>query len=373
MENLGGLNLESLRNFYSGKKVLITGNTGFKGSWMSLLLHVLGAEVVGYSLPSYTVPSIYTALGLYDLVPSYEGDIRDLSKISDVIYGVKPDLIFHLAAQPLVRRSYLEPIITYETNVIGTLNVLEAARKFGNLLAFVCITTDKCYENTGRRDGYTEDCPMGGYDPYSSSKGCVELLCSSYRRSFLNLDRGYLLSTARAGNVIGGGDWSSDRLIPDCMRAFSSDGTVTLRNPRAIRPWQHVLEPLYGYLILAMKMVEFGSDLSTGFNFGPDPKSELTVEEVARLACYTYGFGKVEVIESDENPHEAQFLSLNINKSKEILGWRPVMTSKEAIVNTVNWYKKYYELVHGGYDAHLVSNELIKLTFGQIENYLNRV
>ena len=268
-------------NIYKNKKVFLTGHTGFKGSWLALWLTRLGAEVCGYSLSPNTNPSMFQKLDIGNKISkSIIGDILDSEKLEKAISDFQPEIMFHLAAQPLVRLSYSEPLLTYQTNVIGTLNVLEAARKCSSVKAFVNVTTDKCYENKEIQRGYREDDPMGGYDMYSSSKGCVEIMSSSYRRSFLK--DGYAMATARAGNVIGGGDWALDRLIPDCIRGINDGIDIEIRNPVAVRPWQHVLEPLSGYLLLGQKLLEDGQKYADGFNFGPNEESVLTVAEVAK-------------------------------------------------------------------------------------------
>ena len=281
------------KNIYKNKKVLITGHTGFKGSWLTLWLKSLGADVLGYSLEPETNPSMYEELEIYGKCKNVFGNILDEKLLNEAFKEFQPDIVFHLAAQPLVRLSYKEPILTYKTNVIGTLNVLESARNCNSVKAFVNVTTDKCYENNEIRIGYKEDDPMGGYDMYSSSKGCVEIMSSSYRRSFLQEEGSMAMATARAGNVIGGGDWAVDRLIPDCIRGINSDKNIEIRNPIAIRPWQFVLEPLSGYLLLGQKLLEEGKNFAQGFNFGPKEDSVLTVADVAQKVVQYYGKGNV--------------------------------------------------------------------------------
>ena len=280
-------------DIYKNKKVLITGHSGFKGGWLTLWLKFLGADVLGYSLEPNTNPSIFEELEIYGRCRNVFGNILDEKQLNEAFKEFQPEIVFHLAAQPLVRLSYSEPILTYKTNVIGTLNVLEAARKCKSVKAFVNVTTDKCYENKEVKRGYTEDDPMGGYDMYSSSKGCVEIMSSSFRRSFLQDEKSYALATARAGNVIGGGDWSLDRLVPDCIRSINKGINIEIRNPAAVRPWQHVLEPLGGYLLLGQKLIENGKKYAEGFNFGPNEESVLTVSEVSQKVCDYYGKGKV--------------------------------------------------------------------------------
>lgn len=330
-------------NIYKNKKVFLTGHTGFKGSWLSLWLTSLGAKVCGYSLEPNTNPSMFRELNIEDKIEkSVIGDILDEKKLESAISDFQPDIVFHLAAQPLVRLSYSEPIMTYKTNVIGSLNVLEYASKFKNVKAFVNITTDKCYENKEVAKGYKEDAPMGGYDMYSSSKGCVEIMSSSFRRSFLQDKDSMAMATARAGNVIGGGDWADDRLIPDCIRAINTDKDIEIRNPVAVRPWQHVLEPLSGYLLLGQKLLEEGKKYAEGFNFGPNEDSVLKVAEVAQKVCEYYGKGNV-VVHKKDDLHEANLLMLNIDKAQKVVGWAPTYNADTAIKKTVEWYKRFYQ------------------------------
>ncbi len=344
-------------NIYEGKRVFLTGHTGFKGSWLALWLTSLGAKVCGYSLVPNTAPSMFEELNIGDKIyKSIIGNILDFDKLQKEINDFQPEIIFHLAAQPLVRLSYSEPILTYQTNVIGTLNVLEAARRCSSVKAFVNITTDKCYENKEINRGYKEDEPMGGYDMYSSSKGCVEIMSSSFRRSFL--ENGYAMATARAGNVIGGGDWAMDRLIPDCIRYINSGQKIEIRNPLAVRPWQHVLEPLSGYLLLGQKLLEEGKKYAEGFNFGPDEESVLRVADVAAKVCKFYGRGEV-VVHKKDNLHEANLLMLNIEKAEKVLGWTPTYKADKAIETTVEWYKNFYAKDTNIYDY----------TMSQIKNY----
>ncbi len=336
-------------NIYKNKKVFLTGHTGFKGSWLALWLAKLGAEVCGYSLNPNTEPSMFKELEIdKKITKSIIGDILEYENLAQNIKEFMPDVVFHLAAQPIVRLSYAEPILTYKTNVIGSLNVLEASRNCTSVKAFINVTTDKCYENKEINRGYKEDEPMGGYDMYSSSKGCVEIMSSSFRRSFLQKENSMAMATARAGNVIGGGDWAQDRLIPDCIRGINEGKDIEIRNPIAVRPWQHVLEPLSGYLLLGQKLLECYSaqdelrkKFCQGFNFGPKEDSVLTVAEVSDMVCDFYGKGKV-VVGQKSSLHEAGLLMLNIEKAKEVLGWTPTLKAKEAILNTVNWYKHFY-------------------------------
>ena len=346
-------------NIYQGKRVFLTGHTGFKGSWLALWLTRLGAEVCGYSLLPNTTPSMFEELKIEDkIAKSVIGNILDEVSLERTMQDFQPDIVFHLAAQPLVRLSYSEPVMTYKTNVIGTLNVLEAARKCSSVKAFVNITTDKCYENKEINRGYREDEPMGGYDMYSSSKGCVEIMSSSFRRSFLQKDGTYAMATARAGNVIGGGDWALDRLIPDCIRGINNGIDIEIRNPIAVRPWQHVLEPLSGYLLLGQKLLEDGKKYADGFNFGPNEESVLTVADVAKRVTEFYGKGNVFVGEASPL-HEAGLLMLNIEKAERVLGWTPTFNADAAISKTVDWYKKFYEK----------TNDMHAFTLEQIEEY----
>ncbi|MBR2504775.1 MAG: CDP-glucose 4,6-dehydratase, partial [Elusimicrobiaceae bacterium] len=347
------------KNTYKGKKVLVTGHTGFKGSWLTLWLKELGAHVCGYALEPNTTPSLFDAAQVADGIVNVFGDILDTEKLNKTFQDFQPEIVFHLAAQPLVRLSYAEPVLTYQTNVIGSLNVLEAARKTASVKAFVNVTTDKCYENKEINRGYKEDEPMGGYDMYSSSKGCVEILSSSYRRSFLK--DGYAMATARAGNVIGGGDWALDRLIPDCVRAIEAGEEIEIRNPVATRPWQHVLEPLSGYLLLGHLLYTQGSKYAEGFNLGPNAESVLTVAEVAQLAVKEYGRGSVKVHKKDDL-HEANLLMLDITKAEQVLGWVPTYTAQEAVAKTIAWYKRFYQ-----------GEPMLAFTLQQIHEYEERI
>lgn len=346
---------------YNGKKVFVTGHTGFKGGWLCLWLKTLGADVLGYSLEPDTKPALFNVIELDKQIKSVFGNILDSGKLEKTMQDFKPDVVFHLAAQPLVRRSYCEPVLTYETNVMGSLNVLEAARKCPSVKAMVNVTTDKCYENKETFQGYKEDDPMGGYDMYSSSKGCVEVMSSSYRRSFLSDGKPYALATARAGNVIGGGDWAVDRLIPDCVRFIQENKKIEIRNPQAIRPWQHVLEPISGYLLLGEKLLQEGEKFAQGFNFGPEQESVLTVADVAQRAVNYWGKGEV-VIHKKDNLHEAELLMLNIEKAKNILGWQPVYHADEAVLQTIEWYKHFYN-----------GDDMLEFSVKQIKEYQSKI
>ena len=350
------------QGIYKGKKVLLTGSTGFKGSWLVLLLKKLGASVYGYSLNPNTTPNMFSECNINSIIDKQViGDIKDSELLNKVVCECKPDIIFHLAAQPLVRLSYEQPKDTYETNVIGTLNVYEAVRKSKCVKAIVSITTDKCYENKEWEYGYREIDPMGGYDPYSSSKGCVELLSNSYRRSFYEKE-GILLATARAGNVIGGGDWAKDRLIPDFVRAIDKNEKINIRNPLAIRPWQHVLEPLYGYLTLGAELLKGNEDIASAWNFGPNDLNVLSVKEVLDKCIGIFGRGGYKIDDSNQ-PHEALLLKLDISKAKSILKWKPILDVDKAIEMTIDWYKYFYNK----------EGNILNYTNNQINYYLEHI
>jgi len=325
-------------DIYKNKKVFVTGHTGFKGSWLCLWLQELGADVVGYSLP----PEELSHFNLLKLpIKSYFENINDQATLSKAIKESKPDVVFHLAAQALVRDSYDDPITTYDTNVTGSLKVYWACLQ-ANVQNVVSITTDKVYENNEWMWGYRENDSLGGHDPYSSSKACVELMTDSFRNSFLR-DHKMKLATARAGNVIGGGDWAKDRLIPDLVRN-ASIGTVTpIRNPQSVRPWQHVLEPLHGYLMLGQKLLENKTEFCTSFNFGPELDDVATVEKMCELAKNNWDKINAHYVEETQKKHEAGLLKLDITKSREVLGWKPLLDSSKATELTVNWYKNYYQ------------------------------
>lgn len=333
-------------NLYRGKRVLVTGHTGFKGSWLSIWLHELGAEVVGVSLDPVTERDNYVLSGIGEKIHAdLREDIRNGERIKEIFAEYRPEIVFHLAAQPLVRLSYEIPVETYQTNVMGTINVMEAIRATDSVKVGVMITTDKCYENREQIWGYRENEPMGGYDPYSSSKGAAEIAIASWRRSFFNPEKfaehGKAIASVRAGNVIGGGDWALDRIIPDCIRALESGKSIDIRSPKAIRPWQHVLEPLGGYMLLAMKMWESPTEYCEGWNFGPRPESISTVWEVASKVVSNYGKGELRDISDPLALHEAKLLMLDISKAKFRLGWEPAMNIDETIRMTVDWYRNY--------------------------------
>lgn len=331
---------------YKNKTVLVTGHSGFKGSWLVYWLHKMGANVIGYSLQAPTQPNHIDLLEL-DII-SIVGDIRDQEKLYETFELYKPEIVFHLAAQPLVRLSYEEPVETYETNVMGTLKVFEACRKVDSVKAIVNITSDKAYENKEWIWGYRENDPMGGYDPYSSSKGCAELLASSYRNSYFNLndygtEHNTLLASCRAGNVIGGGDWAKDRLITDIMMAVSRGEKVKIRNPYATRPWQHVLEPLSGYLHIGQKLLEGKKEFAEGWNFGPSDEGSITVEEVVKYIQKYWDKIDYELNINIEHPHEANLLKLDCSKAHIKLKWTDVWDSQTTFEKTTSWYKSFYE------------------------------
>ncbi|MFL0266617.1 CDP-glucose 4,6-dehydratase [Candidatus Clostridium radicumherbarum] len=338
--------MAELINAYNGKTVLITGHTGFKGSWLALWLNKIGAKIIGYALDPVNDKDNYTLSKLKEKIIDVRGDIRDTEKLNAQFKSYKPEIVFHLAAQPLVRYSYEHPKYTYEVNVIGTLNILEAIRNTENTKVGIIITSDKCYDNKEWIWGYRENDPLGGYDPYSSSKGCVEILVSSYRNSFFNVDQYPLhhkaIATVRAGNVIGGGDWSTDRIVPDCIRALEADKTIVIRNPNSIRPWQHVLEPLSGYLALGEKLLNQEHIFSGAWNFGPNQESIINVEEFTKKIIKYWGSGNwISNFIYNKNLHESSFLSLDINKAKFFLNWYPKWNIDKAIEMTVQWYKSY--------------------------------
>lgn len=324
-------------DFWAGKRVFLTGHTGFKGGWLAVWLQMMGSTVKGYALEPNTYPSFFEAVGVAHHMESEIGDIRDLKKLRKSMVGFNPDVLIHMAAQPLVRLSYKEPIETYSTNVMGTVNVLESARHCINLKAVVSVTTDKCYENKEWYWGYRENEPMGGYDPYSSSKACAELVTSAYRNSFFGEEGTAAIASARAGNVIGGGDWSEDRLIPDIVRALEKSENVLIRSPKAIRPWQHVLEPLSGYLILAQKLYEHGSKFAEAWNFGPEENDVKDVAWITERMCTLWGGDSSFVLDKSANPHEANYLKLDCSKAKSRLKWRPKWTIDQALQLTIEW------------------------------------
>ncbi|WP_236252946.1 CDP-glucose 4,6-dehydratase [Echinicola sp. 20G] len=343
-------------SFWKGKKVFLTGHTGFKGSWLSLWLQSLGADVKGYSLAAPTNPALFNEAKVAGGMQSEDGDIRDLERLKASMRAFNPDVLIHMAAQPLVRLSYKEPIDTYMTNVIGTANVLEAARHCSHLKAIVSVTTDKCYENREWHWGYRENEAMGGHDPYSSSKGCAELVTSAYKRSFFHDQGSAAIASARAGNVIGGGDWAEDRLVPDILKAFEKKEEVIVRNPIATRPWQHVLEPLSGYLVLAEALYHHGSKYAEGWNFGPQDQDCKTVEWILNTMVDLWGEGASWKLDEQANPHEAQLLKLDCSKAAYELKWTPNWHVGDTLERIINWHQSWLE----GADVQALCLEEIK-------------
>jgi CDP-glucose 4,6-dehydratase len=347
-------------NFWTGKKVFVTGHTGFKGSWLSLWLQMLGAEVIGYALAPPTSPSLFELANVAHGMTSVVGDIKDLNLLKQVMQSYQPDIVIHMAAQALVRESYHNPVDTYAVNIMGTVNVLEAVRSVSSVRAVVSITSDKCYENREWVWGYRESDPMGGYDPYSSSKGCAELVATAYRQSFFNPadygQHGVAIATVRAGNVIGGGDWAKDRLIPDILNAWLAGKEVVIRNPQAVRPWQHVLEPLNGYLMLAEKLFTQGSLYNGGWNFGPDESGVKTVFWVVEQLKQFWGKDATWTKDSRVQPHEANYLTLDCSKARTQINWEPQLDLATALAWIVDWTKAWQQ----GYDMKQKSQAQIQ-------------
>ena len=356
---------------FAQKPVLVTGHTGFKGGWLALWLAEAGAEVHGFALPPEPGPSLFHEARVETVMKSHTvGDIRDPAALLACVERVRPEVVFHLAAQPLVRKSYREPAATWNANVMGTIHLLDAVRRVGGVRVCQVVTSDKCYENPGQVCAFRETDAMGGHDPYSSSKGAAELAVAAWRRSYFDPARlnehGCSVSTARAGNVIGGGDWAEDRIIPDCVRALQKGEPVQVRNPHAVRPWQHVLEPLSGYLALAARQLADPAAFADGYNFGPLPAGNLTVGVVADLAVKAWGGGSWQASDAARNAlHEASFLKLDITKATTLLNWSPVYSAAEAVAETVRWYKLRHERGQG-FDAR-------KLCRDQISEYCGRM
>ena len=344
-------------SFWQNKKVFLTGATGFKGSWLSLWLSELGAEVMGYSLEPATEPSLFKIARVDEKINHFVGDICDVNKLKQTMVSVNPDIVIHMAAQALVRDSYDEPLLTYQTNVIGTANVLESVRSCPTVKAVLVITTDKCYENKEWCWGYRENESLGGYDPYSSSKACAEIVTAAYRRSFFQR-AGIAVATARAGNVIGGGDWAKDRLIPDCLKAIENNEKIIIRSPHAIRPWQHVLEPLNGYIMLAEKLYLEGENWAEAWNFGPKESSCISVKSMVEKICVFMG-GNYEIQKNSEY-HEATYLKLDSSKANNRLQWQTKLTIEEA----VEWISKWHIDYMKGQDMQMI-------TIQQIQKYIN--
>ena len=341
------MKIDIFNGAFQGKRVLVTGHTGFKGSWLTIWLHELGAEVVGVGLEPYSEKDNFVLSGIGKKIKAdIRADIRDGQKMKDIFAEYQPEIVFHLAAQPLVRLSYEIPVETYETNVMGSINIMEAVRATESVKVVVMITTDKCYENKEQIWGYRENEPMGGYDPYSSSKGAAEIAINSWRRSFFNPEdygkkHHVAIASVRAGNVVGGGDWAKDRIVPDCIRALEADKPIEIRSPKAIRPWQHVLEPLSGYMLLASKMLQEPTKYCEGWNFGPRTESITPVWDVATMLTKYYGEGILKDVSDPNALHEAKLLMLDINKAKFQLGWEPRTNIEQCCQLTADWYKHY--------------------------------
>lgn len=346
---------------YRDKTVLVTGHSGFKGGWLASWLKILGARVIGFSLPPESDrPSLFKAANISQNMVSVFGDIRDFASVLGVFQSHTPEIVFHMAAQPLVRRSYREPVQTFATNVMGSVHVLEAVRNTPSVRVVVNITSDKCYENRERALGYREDEPMGGRDPYSSSKGCAELITAAYRRSFFAQEGRVALASTRSGNVVGGGDWSEDRLVPDILRALSEHAPVSIRNPEAIRPWQHVLEPLSGYLLLGERLWRHGREFAEAWNFGPLEEDMISVRELATKFIELWGGGRLEIEHAKHGFHEAHFLRLDCTKARNRLGWQPTLRLEQALEMTIEWYRAFLK------DSSSVGGVIIR----QIQRYM---
>lgn len=350
------------QEFWKNKKVLVTGHTGFKGSWLSIWLLKLGANVIGYGLDPYSDRDNFALCNLEDKIIDIRGDIRNETQLSEVFTKYKPEIVFHLAAQPLVRESYKKPKETYEINIMGTFNILECIRNCTSTKIGIFITTDKCYKNKEQVWGYKENDPFGGYDPYSSSKACSEIVIDSYRSSFINpedyITHGKAIASVRSGNVIGGGDWANDRIIPDSISSLEKDEPILIRNAKAVRPWQHVLEPLSGYLLLAEQLYKEPKKFAAGWNFGPNLDSIITVWQVAKLLTTYYGKGILKTQCDTAYYHESQLLTLDISKARFYLDWYPKMNIEQAIAMTVEWYKSYTD------------TNCFELCIKQIEQYM---
>lgn len=353
-------------HFWSGKNVFLTGHTGFKGGWLTVWLSSMGAKVTGYSLSPNTEPNLYIAAKIESLCGrSNIGDIRNLEQLKSALVQSKPEVVIHMAAQPLVRYSYDNPVETYSTNVMGTVHVLEAVRACDSVKAVVVVTSDKCYENKEWLWGYREADSMGGYDPYSNSKGCTELVVAAYRQSFFPehafSKHGVAIATGRAGNVIGGGDWSTDRLIPDAIKAFKKNVPLKIRNPGAVRPWQHVLEPLSGYLVLAQSLYEHGASFNGGWNFGPQDNDMRSVQEVIDLLIKRWGCDASWQQDELNQLHEAHLLKLDCTKARQLLRWESVWSLEESVESIVNWHQAFWR-----------EEDMLETTLGQIQSYLER-
>jgi CDP-glucose 4,6-dehydratase len=337
--------VEVLVNPWAGRRVFLTGHTGFKGAWLSLWLARRGANACGYSLDPATEPNLFEAASVADVVDDVRGDVRDYDKLQSSLTGFAPEVVFHLAAQPLVRRSYVDPLGTYATNVMGTAHLLEAVRETPSVRAVICVTTDKCYQNQEWVWPYRETDPLGGYDPYASSKACAEIVSAAFRNSYFPVDRieehHVGLATARAGNVIGGGDWSEDRLVPDLIRGFLAQQPVRIRRPNAIRPWQHVLDALCGYMMLAERLLAERPQFSSSFNFGPNDEDAWPVHAIATRLASRWGDGASWLRDNVPAPHENHFLRLDASKARAELGWRPRLNLETALDWTIDWYRAW--------------------------------
>ena len=337
---MGAVVSDALRSAYAGRRVLVTGDTGFKGSWLSIALAELGATVIGYALPPEHERGHFRAAGLSDLIEHHDGDLRDADDLLGVMSSARPDVVFHLAAQPLVRTSYEEPKRTFDTNVGGSVNVLEAVRATPSVRSLIYVTSDKCYRNKEWVWGYRENDELGGDDPYSASKAAAELVFASYARSFLDARPGFGAATVRAGNVIGGGDWSANRIVPDCIRSLEGKQPIVIRNPTSTRPWQHVLEPVFAYLRLGARLLDEPKQFSGAWNFGPKLEANRTVEELAQEVVRDWGSGEIRIERPAHAPHEAGLLQLNCDKAQHQLGWQAAWDFRQAVAATVGWYLK---------------------------------
>lgn len=362
MESLGIDNL--FGGIYKNKTILVTGHTGFKGSWLCLWLSELGATVIGYALKPPTTPNLFESCGLEKKVTSIESDIRNLKMLKDVLERCQPEIVFHMAAQSLVRYSYREPVETYETNIMGTVNLLEACRYTPSVKVIIIITSDKCYENREWIRGYRENDPLGGYDPYSSSKGCAEIITNAYMKSYFNPENyerhGVSLASVRAGNVIGGGDWAEDRIIPDCIKTLQGNKPIVIRYPDAVRPWQHVVEPLFGYLLLGQHLYQKGTTFTGAWNFGPDDENVKPVRWLVERITEMWGNNAGWEIDKGNNPYEENYLKLDCSKAKSKLGWHPQWDLNLSLEKTIEWYKAYYN-----------NEDMLNITINQIKSYEN--
>ncbi len=358
--------LVDAEKFWRGKRVFVTGHTGFKGGWLCLLLKRLGAEVYGYSLEAPSKPSFYEAAGIGKLVSGETSDVADLDRLDSAFRRFSPQIVLHMAAQSLVRYAYLHPVDTYRTNVMGTVNVLEAVRRSQGVRAVIVVTSDKCYENKEWVWGYRENEAMGGYDPYSNSKGCAELVTSAYTRSYFHPDEyrhhGVAVASVRAGNVIGGGDWAADRLIPDIIRAVSDGRPVRIRHPHAVRPWQHVLEPVSAYLTLAQRLYVEGPTFGGGWNFGPDENDARPVQWIVERLMASWGDGAAWELEQGPQPHEAHYLKLDCSKARTSLDWRPRWSLTQALDRIVEWYKAYQD-----------QRDVLQISLAQLDDFMATV